>query len=120
MCVKCRDVCECIAIWRSVPEADVDVERLEFARNRVAKAAEGTSSLAPPQGVAANGTEGAPSESLVAPPQHAHVDFMPWQRWVVRRNLSMMRKIFFEILTSKIVLKKKISKAQPRYICIDR
>ena len=85
MCVKCRDVCECIAIWRSVPEADVDVEGLEFARNRVAKAAEGTSSLAPPQGVAANGTEGAPSESLVAPPQHAHVDFMPWQRWVVRR-----------------------------------
>ena len=67
MCVKCRDVCECIAIWRSVPEADVDVEGLEFARNRVAKAAEGTSSLAPPQGVAANGTEGAPSESLAAP-----------------------------------------------------
>ena len=80
--MKCRDVCECIAIWRSVPEADVDVEGLEFARNRVAKAAEGTSSLAPPQGVAANGTEGAPSESLVAP---QHVDFMPWQRWVVRR-----------------------------------
>ena len=66
MCVKCRDVCECIAIWRTVPEADVDVERLEFARNRVAKAAEGTSSMAPPLGVAANGTEGAPSESLVA------------------------------------------------------
>ena len=79
MCVKCRDVCECIAIWRTAPEADVDVERLEFARNRVAKAAEGTSSLAPPLGVAANGTEGAPSESLAAP-QHAHVDFMPWQR----------------------------------------
>ena len=106
MCVKCRDVCECIAIWRNAPEADVDVERLEFARNRVAKAAEGTSSLAPPQGVAANGTEGAPSESLAAP-QHVHVDFMTWQRWVVRRKLSMMRNIFFEILTSKTVLKQK-------------
>ena len=58
MCVKCRDVCECIAIWRTVPEADVDVERLEFARNRVATAAEGATSLAPPQGEAAHGTEG--------------------------------------------------------------
>ena len=67
VCVKCRDVCGCIAIWRNVPEADVDVERLGFARNRVAKAAEGTSSLAPPQGVAANGTEGVPSDSLAAP-----------------------------------------------------
>ena len=45
MCVKCRDVSECIAIWRTVPEADVDVERLEFACNRVATAAEGTTSL---------------------------------------------------------------------------
>ena len=59
MCVKCRDVSECIAIWRTVPEADVDVERLEFACNRVATAAEGTT-LAPPQG------EAAPSELSLA------------------------------------------------------
>ena len=39
----------------------------EFACNRVAMAAEGTTPLAPPQGEAAHGTEGAPSESLAAP-----------------------------------------------------
>ena len=68
-CVKCRDVSECIVMWRTVPEAHVDVERLEFACNRVATAAEGTTSQAPPQGEAAHGTEGAPSELSFAAPQ---------------------------------------------------
>ena len=68
-CVKCRDVSECVVMWRTVPEADVDVERLEFACNRVATAAEGTTSLVPPQGEAAHGTEGAPSELSLAAPQ---------------------------------------------------
>ena len=69
--MKCRDVCECIAIWRTVPEADVDVERLEFARNRVATAVEGATSLAPPQGEDAHGTEGAPSELSLAKLAHS-------------------------------------------------
>ena len=70
-CVKCRDVSECVVMWRTVPEADVDVERLEFACNRVATAAEGTTSLAPPQGEAAHGTEGAPSELSLAKLAHS-------------------------------------------------
>ena len=56
-------------MWRTVPEAGVDVGRLEFACNRVATAAEGTTSQAPPQGEAAHGTEGAPPELSFAAPQ---------------------------------------------------
>ena len=46
----------------------------EFACNRVAMAAEGTTPLAPQQGEAAHGTDGAPSESLAAPRREVTFD----------------------------------------------